>query len=135
VSKGAKVLTGGNHRPDLGPYFFEPTVLTGVTPSMECYAEETFGPVVSVYTFRTDDEAVELANDTRYGLSGGVWGGDASRAEEVARRLRTGQVEVNGGSFNPLAPFGGYKMSGNGRELGAYGLEEYLEVKAVATPA
>jgi acyl-CoA reductase-like NAD-dependent aldehyde dehydrogenase len=93
--------------------------------------EEIFGPVLSVIPYDDVDDAVAIANDTEYGLSGGVWGGDKDAATAVARRIRTGQLEVNGGSFNPLAPFGGYKKSGNGRELGRYGLEEFLQTKSL----
>jgi acyl-CoA reductase-like NAD-dependent aldehyde dehydrogenase len=87
--------------------------------------------VLVIIPYDSEDEAVDIANDTDYGLAGGVWSADADRARGVARRMRTGQVEVNGGGFNPLAPFGGYKQSGNGREFGAFGLEEYLEVKSL----
>jgi acyl-CoA reductase-like NAD-dependent aldehyde dehydrogenase len=93
--------------------------------------EEIFGPVLSIIPYDTEEEAVEIANDTIYGLAGGVWSGDAERAKKVARQIRTGQVEVNGGSFNPMAPFGGYKQSGHGRELGKFGLEEFLETKSL----
>ena len=93
--------------------------------------EEIFGPVLSIIPYDSEEEAVEIANDSMYGLAGGVWSGDEERAKRVARRIRTGQVEVNGGVFNPLAPFGGYKQSGHGRELGKFGLEEFLEVKAI----
>ena len=95
VAKGATVLAGGAARPDLGPYFFEPTVLADVTPEMTCFAEETFGPLVSIYRFRTDDEAVALANDTRYGLNASVWSRSAARGREVASRLHSGTVNVN----------------------------------------
>jgi acyl-CoA reductase-like NAD-dependent aldehyde dehydrogenase len=94
--------------------------------------EEIFGPVLSILPYDSEDEAVQIANDTIYGLAGGVWSGDAERAMRFARRMRTGQVDVNGGKFNLLAPFGGYKQSGIGRELGTYGLEEYLQVKSIA---
>ena len=93
--------------------------------------EEIFGPVLSIIPYDTEDEAIAIANDTVYGLAGGVWSGDAERAKRVARQIRTGQVDVNGGGFNPLAPFGGYKQSGIGRELGKFGLEEFLEVKSL----
>jgi acyl-CoA reductase-like NAD-dependent aldehyde dehydrogenase len=93
--------------------------------------DEIFGPVLSIIPYDTEEEAIDIANDSEYGLAGGVWSGDPERAKAVARQLRTGQVEVNGGGFNPLAPFGGYKQSGNGREYGSFGLEEFLEVKAM----
>ena len=93
--------------------------------------EEIFGPVLSVMTYKSEDDAVRIANDTSYGLAAAVWSGDSKRALRVARRLKTGQVDVNGGVFNPLAPFGGCKQSGYGREMGRYGLEEFLEVKAI----
>ena len=112
-------------------YFVRPTVFSNVTRDMTIAQEEIFGPVLSIIPFDSEEEAVEIANDTVYGLAGGVWAGDKEHAERVARKLRTGQVEVNGGGFNPLAPFGGYKQSGIGRELGKYGLEEFLEVKAL----
>jgi acyl-CoA reductase-like NAD-dependent aldehyde dehydrogenase len=133
VDEGATLLTGGAELPeglDKG-YFVRPTVFSDVTRDMTIAQEEIFGPVLSIIPYDTEEEAVEIANDTVYGLAGGVWAGDKAHAEQVARRLRTGQVEVNGGGFNPLAPFGGYKQSGIGRELGSYGLEEYLEVKAL----
>ncbi len=133
VGEGATLLTGGVEAPDgLDEGFFvRPTVFSGVTRDMTIAREEIFGPVLSIIPYDTEDEAVEIANDTEYGLGGGVWSGDPDRARSVARRLRTGQVEVNGGNFNPLAPFGGYKQSGNGREYGSFGLEEFLEVKAM----
>jgi acyl-CoA reductase-like NAD-dependent aldehyde dehydrogenase len=93
--------------------------------------EEIFGPVLSVLPYRDEDDAVRIANDTVYGLAAAVWSGDAERAQKVARRLRAGQVDVNGGRFNPLAPFGGYKQSGRGREMGRFGLEEFLETKSL----
>ena len=92
--------------------------------------EEVFGPVLTILPYHNEDDAVRIANDTPYGLGGAVWGEDA-HALAVARRIRTGQVDINGGPFNPLAPFGGYKQSGNGRENGAYGLEEFLEYKSM----
>ena len=133
IEEGAKLLTGGVEPPEglEQGYFVRPTVFSEVRTDMTIAQEEIFGPVLSILPYDTEEEAIEIANDTVYGLAGGVWAGDAEHAKEVARRLRTGQVEVNGGSFNPLAPFGGYKQSGHGRELGKYGLEEFLEVKAL----
>ena len=93
--------------------------------------EEIFGPVLAILPYDTEEEAIAIANDTIYGLAGGVWSADRERALRVARRLRTGQVDVNGARFNPLAPFGGYKRSGIGREFGKYGLDEYLQIKAI----
>jgi acyl-CoA reductase-like NAD-dependent aldehyde dehydrogenase len=133
IDEGARLLTGGAEAPEGQErgYFVRPTVFSDVGPGMTIAQEEIFGPVLAILPYDTEEEAVNIANDSVYGLAGGVWAGDADRAKEVARRLRTGQVEVNGGSFNPLAPFGGYKQSGNGRELGHFGLEEYLEVKSL----
>ncbi|HTZ09758.1 MAG TPA: aldehyde dehydrogenase family protein [Acidimicrobiales bacterium] len=133
IDEGASLLTGGPEAPEgLGTgYFVRPTVFSDVTPDMTIAQEEIFGPVLSIIPFDSEEEAVEIANGTVYGLAGAVWAGDKAHAEQVARRLRTGQVEVNGGGFNPLAPFGGYKQSGIGRELGTFGIEEYLEVKAM----
>jgi acyl-CoA reductase-like NAD-dependent aldehyde dehydrogenase len=133
IDEGAKLVTGGVEAPeglDKG-YYVRPTVFSEVRPGTTIEQEEIFGPVLSIIPYDTEDEAIEIANDTIYGLAGGVWSGDPERAKRVARQLRTGQVEVNGGSFNPLAPFGGYKQSGHGRELGKFGLEEYLEIKAL----
>ena len=108
-----------------------PTVLADVAPGSRVEQEEVFGPVLAVLPYADEDEAVAIANGTPYGLAGGVFSGDQERAVAFARRMRTGMVDVNGGRFNPLAPFGGYKQSGNGRELGEYGLEEFLEVKSL----
>src|SRR5256885_5702151 len=112
-------------------YYVKPTIFAGVTPEMTIAREEIFGPVISVLAYEDEDDAVRIANDTIYGLAGAVWSADASRAERVARRLRTGQVDINGGRFNPLAPFGGFKQSGRGRELGKFGLEEFVETKSM----
>jgi acyl-CoA reductase-like NAD-dependent aldehyde dehydrogenase len=133
VGEGATLLTGGVESPDglESGFFVRPTVFSGVTRHMTIAREEIFGPVLSIIPYDTEEEAIEIANDTDYGLAGGVWSADADRAKSVARQLRTGQVEVNGGNFNPLAPFGGYKQSGNGREYGSFGLDEFLEVKAM----
>ena len=133
IGEGATLVTGGGESPvglDTG-YFVKPTVFSSVSRDMTIAREEIFGPVLVIIPYDSEEEAVEIANDTEYGLAGGVWSGDPERAKAVARRLRTGQVEVNGGGFNPMAPFGGYKQSGNGREFGAFGLEEFLEVKAM----
>ncbi|GAA4740195.1 aldehyde dehydrogenase family protein [Actinomycetospora chibensis] len=133
VSEGAELAAGGPGRPDglaHGAYV-RPTIFSGVRPDMTIAQEEIFGPVLSVISYDTEDEAVEIANATVYGLAGAVFAGSQERGVEVAKRMRTGQVDVNGGAFNPLAPFGGYKQSGTGRELGRYGLEEFLEIKSI----
>lgn len=136
VSKGATVLSGGRARPDLGPFFFEPTVLTDVAPDMKCFAEETFGPVVSIYRFSTDDEAVEAANDTTYGLNSSVWSSNPARGRAVAARLHTGTVNLNEayaaawGSID--APMGGMGVSGIGRRHGEGGILKYTEAQTIA---
>ena len=109
----------------------KPTVFADVTNDMTIAQEEIFGPVLSIIAYDDEDDAVRIANDTVYGLHAGVYGGDKEHATQVARRIQAGQVDVNGADFNPLAPFGGYKQSGHGRELGKYGLEEYLETKSL----
>jgi acyl-CoA reductase-like NAD-dependent aldehyde dehydrogenase len=131
--EGAKVVAGGEDPPeglDRG-YFVKPTVFSEVKPDMTIAQEEIFGPVLALMPYEDEEEAVRIANDTIYGLAGGVWSGDPEHAKRVARRIRTGQIEINGATFNPLAPFGGYKQSGHGRELGKFGLEEFLEVKSL----
>jgi aldehyde dehydrogenase (NAD+) len=131
--EGAKLLTGGAEAPaglEKG-YFVRPTVFSEVKPDMTIAQEEIFGPVLSILPYDDEDEAAEIANGTIYGLDGGVWSADPERAKAFARRMRTGQVQINGATFNPLAPFGGFKQSGHGRELGQFGLEEYLEVKSI----
>ncbi|MDX6234853.1 MAG: betaine-aldehyde dehydrogenase [Nocardioidaceae bacterium] len=133
IDEGAKLVTGGPGKPegfDAG-YFVQPTVFSEVTNDMTIAREEIFGPVLSILPYDTEEDAVRIANDTPYGLSGGVWAGDPERAKKVARRIRTGQIEVNGGAFNPNAPFGGYKQSGYGREYGTHGFEEFLETKSM----
>jgi acyl-CoA reductase-like NAD-dependent aldehyde dehydrogenase len=133
VAEGARIVTGGTEPPeglDTG-YYVRPTVFSDVTPDMTIAQEEIFGPVLSIIPYDDEEDAVRIANDSQYGLAGGVWSGDEERAKAVARRIRTGQVEINGGVFNPLAPFGGYKQSGHGRELGRLGVEEFLAVKSL----
>jgi aldehyde dehydrogenase (NAD+) len=132
-AEGAKLVTGGATPPeglDRG-YFVRPTVFSEVAPEMTIAQEEIFGPVLAIQPYADEDDAVRIANDTVYGLAGGVWSGDQERAIAVARRIRTGQIEINGGVFNPLAPFGGYKQSGHGRENGRYAIEELLQVKSL----
>ena len=136
VSEGARLLCGGITPPDglEQGYYVQPTVFTDVTNDMTIAQEEIFGPVLSIIAYDTEAEAIAIANDSTYGLAGGVWAASDEQAFEVARKLRTGQVEINGGAFNVVAPFGGYKQSGIGRELGQYGFEEFLEVKAIQHP-
>ncbi len=133
IDEGAKLVTGGVEAPEglEKGYFVRPTVFSEVTSNMTIAQEEIFGPVLTILPYEDEDEAIRIANDTVYGLAGGVWSGDQERAKRVARRIRTGQIEINGGAFNPLAPFGGYKQSGHGREYGPFGIEEFLEVKAM----
>src|SRR4051795_7878684 len=133
VEEGARLVAGGAEPPEglEQGYFVQPTVFSDVTPGMTIAQEEIFGPVLVLMPYDDEEDAVRIANDTIYGLAGGVWSGDEERARRVARRIRTGQVEINGAAFNPLAPFGGYKQSGHGRELGKFGLEEFLETKAI----
>ena len=132
LADGARLVAGGPDAP-LPPqgHFVAPTVFADVHPDSALAQEEVFGPVLAVIPFADTDEAVAIANNSRYGLAGAVWSADSDAALAVARRMRTGQVDVNGGAFNPLAPFGGYKQSGLGRELGAYGVEEFTELKAI----
>ncbi|GIJ46890.1 aldehyde dehydrogenase [Virgisporangium aliadipatigenens] len=132
LAEGARLVTGGldARTPERG-HFVAPTVLADVDPDSTVAQEEIFGPVLSVIPFDSDEHAVEIANNSKYGLAGGVWAGSEERAMAVARRMRTGAVDVNGGAFNPLAPFGGYKQSGIGRELGVHGLHEFQQVKAI----
>ncbi|HEY6779561.1 MAG TPA: aldehyde dehydrogenase family protein [Thermoleophilaceae bacterium] len=132
-AEGARLVTGGAEPPEGAEqgYFVRPTVFSDVTTEMTIAQEEIFGPVLAIMPYDSEDEAVAIANDTLYGLAGGVWSGDEQRARAIARRLRTGQIEINGGAFNPLAPFGGFKQSGHGREAGRYGIEEYLVAKSL----
>lgn len=133
VAQGGRVVIGGDQGdPSLEfGYFFPPTVISDVRPDMEIARDEVFGPVLVLIGYESVDEAVQIANDTEYGLSGAVWAADEQEATQIARRLRTGQVILNGGGWNFLAPFGGYKRSGLGRESGKLGMEEFLEVKAL----
>jgi aldehyde dehydrogenase (NAD+) len=133
TEEGAKLVTGGAEPPEglETGWFVQPTVFSGVSSDMTIAQEEIFGPVLSIMPYEDEEDAVRIANDTIYGLAGGVWSADEERAKKVAARIRTGQVEINGGAFNPLAPFGGYKQSGHGRELGRYGLEEFLVAKSL----
>ena len=133
LGEGASAAAGGPHRPDglTTGYYVTPTVLADVTPGMVVAQEEIFGPVLSMLAFSTEEEAIQIANGTAYGLAAGVWSADQEHAVAVARRLRAGQVEINGGAFNPAAPFGGRGQSGYGRELGVYGFEEFLEIKSL----
>ncbi|MCZ7424439.1 aldehyde dehydrogenase family protein [Micromonospora sp. WMMA1949] len=132
LADGARLVAGGPDAPlPSRGHFVAPTVFADVHPDSALAQEEVFGPVLAVIPFADTDEAVAIANNSRYGLAGAVWSADSDAALAVARRMRTGQVDVNGGAFNPLAPFGGYKQSGLGRELGAYGVEEFTELKAI----
>jgi aldehyde dehydrogenase (NAD+) len=132
VAAGARLVAGGPEAPeglDRG-FFVRPTVLADVTPEMTVAQEEIFGPVLSVLAYRDEEHALEIANGTDYGLAGGVWAADEETAVAFARRMDTGQVDINGGRFNPRAPFGGWKNSGIGRELGRHGLEEFLQTRS-----
>jgi acyl-CoA reductase-like NAD-dependent aldehyde dehydrogenase len=133
VEEGATLVTGGAEQPDGldKGYFIKPTVFADVTNDMTIAQEEIFGPVVSIITYTDEDDAIRIANDTVYGLHGGVYGADPERAKKVGRQIQAGQVDINGTQYNPLAPFGGYKQSGLGREFGRHGLEEFLEVKSM----
>lgn len=136
VAEGAALAAGGPGKPqglETG-YYVKPTIFGRVTNDMTIAREEIFGPVLSILAYRNEDEAVAMANDTPYGLSGYVYSGNLDHARAVARRLRTGNVHLNGAGVNFQAPFGGYKQSGNGREWGVYGLDEFLEIKAVMVP-
>ncbi|WP_420032816.1 aldehyde dehydrogenase family protein [Streptomyces sp. cg28] len=131
VEQGARLVVGGTETPHEKGYFVAPTVFADVTPEMAIAQEEIFGPVVSLIRYEDEEDALRIANGTVYGLAGAVWAGDEAEAVAFARRMDTGQVDINGGRFNPLAPFGGYKQSGVGRELGAHGLSEYLQTKSL----
>ena len=133
VEEGARLVTGGAEAPeglDKG-FYVKPTVFADVNNDMTIAREEIFGPVLAIIPFKDEADAVRIANDTIYGLGGNVWAGTKEHGIEVAKKIRTGQISVNGGRYNPLAPFGGYKQSGLGREAGKFGLEEFLEVKSL----
>ena len=135
IDEGATLVTGGTTPPDgrNTGFFVQPTVFSDVTTDMVIAQEEIFGPVLAIMPYDTEEEAIAIANDSIFGLSGAVWSGDPDRAQRVARQMRTGQVSINGGNFNIAAPFGGYKQSGNGRELGPHGLTEFVELKSMQT--
>lgn len=131
VTEGARLVTGGETDTGAPGAFVRPTVFSDVTEDMTIHKEEVFGPVLVIEAYDSEDDAVRIANATDYGLAGAVWSGSQDRAEKIARRIRAGQVQINAGAFNVNAPFGGYKQSGNGREAGVYGLEEFLEIKSI----
>jgi acyl-CoA reductase-like NAD-dependent aldehyde dehydrogenase len=133
VAEGARLVVGGAEPPEglEQGYFVRPTVFSDVRSDMTIAQEEIFGPVLAIMPYEDEEDAVRIANDTIYGLAAGVWSADSERATRVAKRLRSGQVEVNGGAFNPVAPFGGYKQSGHGRENGPHAIEEYQLLKAL----
>jgi aldehyde dehydrogenase (NAD+) len=139
IDEGATLVTGGTGRPeglDKG-YYVKPTIFANVRNDMTIAREEVFGPVLAILPYKSEDEAIQIANDTPYGLSGYVTAGTVEKARQVAARLRTGNVHLNGAGADFAAPFGGYKQSGNGREWGEFGFEEFLETKALLgyTPA
>jgi succinate-semialdehyde dehydrogenase/glutarate-semialdehyde dehydrogenase len=136
-SKGVRVLAGGRPRPDLSPYFYEPTVLEGTTPDMACFGDESFGPVISIYRFTEESDAIARANDGQYGLNASIYSRDTARARELARQIKCGTVNVNeafGATFASIdAPMGGMRESGMGRRQGAEGILRYTEPQAVGT--
>jgi betaine-aldehyde dehydrogenase len=133
IEEGATLVTGGPEQPEGLPkgFFVMPTVFANVQTTMTIAQEEIFGPVLCIIPYDGEEDAIRIANDTIYGLAGGVWSADVEHAKRVARRIRAGQIDINGGNFNPMAPFGGYKQSGHGRELGKFGFEEFLEKKSL----
>jgi aldehyde dehydrogenase (NAD+) len=131
IEQGARLVAGGTERIAPRGHFVAPTILGDVTSTMRVAQEEIFGPVLSIMRYADEDDALLIANDSVYGLAGAVWSQDLQHAKEFARQMQTGQVDINGGAFNPSAPFGGYKHSGTGRELGRYGIEEFLQPKSL----
>ncbi|MBO6467032.1 MAG: aldehyde dehydrogenase family protein [Pelagibacteraceae bacterium] len=134
IDEGATLVAGGPHRPDGldKGYFVKPTIFTDVKTNMKIVNEEIFGPVISLLSFETEEEAISISNDTTYGLTNYIQTQDNDKAKRISKKLRSGMVEINGNAFSKGTPFGGYKQSGNGREGGTWGLEEYLEVKAIS---
>jgi succinate-semialdehyde dehydrogenase/glutarate-semialdehyde dehydrogenase len=137
VAKGARVLAGGRARPDLAPYYYEPTILEGVSPDMECFGQETFGPVISLYRFHDEADAIARANEGSYGLNASIYSRDGARARELARGIRCGTVNINepyGAAFGSMAaPMGGMRESGLGRRQGAEGILRYTDAQSVGT--
>ena len=133
IAEGAELVTGGPGRPDglNRGYYVRPTVFAQVRPEMRIAKEEIFGPVLSIMAYESEDQAIRLANDTPYGLAAYVQSGDIERARRVARQLRAGAIQINYPAWDPGAPFGGYKQSGNGREYAEFGLAEFLEIKGM----
>jgi aldehyde dehydrogenase (NAD+) len=134
LEEGAELVAGGAEPPEgvpAGGYYVRPTVFGKVRNNMAIAQEEIFGPVLAIIPYKDEEDAVRISNDTVYGRAGAVWSKDEARAQRVARRIRAGQIDVNGGAFNMNAPFGGFKQSGHGREAGVYGLEEFLEYKSL----
>jgi aldehyde dehydrogenase (NAD+) len=137
IDEGAELVCGGTGRPDglNAGYYVKPTIFGNVNNDMTIAREEIFGPVLSILPYETEAQAIEIANDTPYGLSGYVQSGDVDHALAVAAQIRSGNVHINGSGADFTAPFGGYKQSGNGREWGELGFEEFLETKAIFVPA
>jgi aldehyde dehydrogenase (NAD+) len=133
IDEGASLAAGGTGRPDGldKGYFTKPTVFANVNNDMTIAREEIFGPVLSIIPYDDEDDAVRIANDTQYGLSGYVTSSDLAKARRIAARLRTGMVHINNASLDAMAPFGGFKQSGNGREWGHHGMDEFLELKSI----
>jgi aldehyde dehydrogenase (NAD+) len=133
IDEGTELVTGGTGKPDglNAGYYVKPTIFANVTNDMTIAREEVFGPVLSILKYESEEEAIEIANDTVYGLAGYVQSGSAEHASEVAAQIRAGQININSAGIDMSAPFGGYKQSGNGREWGDFGMEDFLEIKAV----